>query len=254
MEELNSYLTDLSKLLIVAPTRIDVIEGFIVTLKQKLWGHFQESLQDIMVFGSYDRNTFIDFGEESDVDILVIFKKANFQPQTYLDKVRAFGEMNYPNSEVYPDRPTVVIQMPQIKFELVPAYYLGQDIKIPAPTSKEIKWISTYPVAFKQRLEEKEKNCKNLFRPTIRVLKYWNILNQKPFSAFEIEKLLIGKTLSMSTLKDGYFSCCSSLSDLMQTESQKKCIQNLKESNRRIRVLEKEIFFEYIRCNGHYLI
>lgn len=169
--DINRYLTKLSEKLVVDPDRKVKMDFSIANLKTKVWGHFQERIQEVTIFGSYDRGTFIISDPDADIDVLVVFKKNEFKPETYLRQVREFGEQLYPRSDVYPDFPTISIESDLIKFELVPAYGNSDTFKIPAPKTKQVKWIETNPSDFKKRLIQKDNANKGNILPIVRIYK-----------------------------------------------------------------------------------
>lgn len=245
--DINTYLTTLAKQLVIDPDSKKKIEISISHLKENMWGLFQDRLVEVAVFGSYDRETFIESDAEADVDILVNFKQKEFQPETYLKQIRELCNKKYSRSDIYPDHPTIVIDMEHIKFEIVPSYnYSSDTVKIPAPRTKELKWISSSPNDFKSKVKQKDTNNKALILPLIRIIKYWNSINGKLFSSYELERLIVNKSYSCSTLKDYYLSATSSLDELAKTEQQKKLLIDLKEKHRRIRVMENYKLPEYI--------
>jgi predicted nucleotidyltransferase len=223
--------------------KIDIsIEYF----KEKIWGHFQDRLLEVVVFGSYSRDTIIPI-EDADVDIVAIYRTKEFQPETYLKQIKTFCEEIYPRSEIYQDHPTIVIDMEHIKFEVVPSYYISTGVvKIPAPHSKELKWVNTNPKDLITKVANKDKNNKNLILPIIRILKYWNILNQRPFSSFQIERAIVDKLFNCTTLKDYFVSAISAIEEIASNDTQKKAIGKLKDKQRRLRILESNNLIEYI--------
>ena len=131
--DINTYLTTLAKKLVIDPDSKKKIEVSISHLKENMWGLFQDRLVEVAVFGSFDRETFIESDTEADVDILVNFKQKEFQPDTYLKQIRELCNKKYSRSDIYPDHPTIVIDMEHIKFEIVPSYnYSSDTVKIPA--------------------------------------------------------------------------------------------------------------------------
>jgi hypothetical protein len=247
MTDVSEYLTKLSKQLIIDPKVKEKIEVSISHIQKEIWGLFQDKLSTVSVFGSYDRLSIIMEDEEADVDIMIVFKKNEFQPETYLKQIRRFCEEKYPRSTVYPDHPTVAVELDHIKFELIPAiYYTEGAVKIPAPRTKELKWIPTSPKEFKKKVDSKDKNNKELILPVIRILKYWNILEGKLFSSYELEKNIIEKLYDCRTLGDYYFSATYVIGNLLQTDRQKTIFANLKEHNRVLKVLEREKLFKYL--------
>jgi len=247
LKDINSYLTELSKQLVIEPTKKSRIETSISFLAKSIWGHFQSRLSEVTIFGSFDRETIITVDKEADVDTLIVFKQKEVQPETYLKQLREFCENNYSRSEIYQDHPTIVIEMEHIKFELVPSYLTSDDTKkIPAPKTKEFKWISTSPTEFKRKVENKDRDNKGLIKPLIRIFKYWNLLNDKPFSSYELERIIVNKLYTSTTLREYYFSATNSILEAATTEIQKKKCAGLKERNRRLRALEDAKLPEYI--------
>lgn len=245
--DVNTYLTNLDKYLVLEKDKKDKIEKSIGFIKQKLWGIFQDRLTEVKVFGSFAKDTYINQDLDSDVDILVVFKSKDFQPQTYLNQIKSFATDHYSRSNIYPDHPTIAIEMEHVKFEIVPAIYVSTDeVRIPAPRTKDLKWITSYPTRIQTKLNDKDKNNKELIKPLIRIFKYLNALNNKPYSSFEIEKFIVNKTYDCKDLKDYFYSAAYSLTDIAQTIEQKKFYDMLKERRRRLRVLETNNLTEYI--------
>jgi Second Messenger Oligonucleotide or Dinucleotide Synthetase domain len=248
MMDVNAYLTKLSKQLEVGDSEISKIQDSISNLKTKIWGKFQENLVSVEPIGSFDRQTMLSrsVDKESDVDILVIFKSGEYQPQTYLNWLKEFSEKNYSRSEISPDFPTIAIDMNHIRFELVPAYKNGQ-LKIPAPRSKEIKWITTDPLEFKQKVENKNKNNGQLILPIIRIFKYWNCLNNYPFTSFYLENFIVTHSYSRCyNLRDYFFEVINDLDNTNFDKSLESHVNNLYRKRLRLQGMEKEKLIEYM--------
>ena len=84
-----------------------------------------DNIEEKFNFGSYTRVTILQrkADEESDVDYMVVFDNSNnYTPQTFLDRLKRFAETKYSTSEIYQSSPTIVLELNNIKFELVPAY------------------------------------------------------------------------------------------------------------------------------------
>ncbi|MBK7883447.1 MAG: hypothetical protein IPJ81_06410 [Chitinophagaceae bacterium] len=185
--------------------------------------------------------------ENADVDILVIFKSKDFQPQTYLNQIKSFAADNYPRSNIYPDHPTIAIELEHIKFEIVPAIFVSnEEVRIPAPRTKELKWILSNPSRIQAKLNQKDKDNKGFIKPAIRIIKYWNYLSGKPFTSFDIEKQLVNKIYDCRELKDYFHSASYSLTDIATTEQQKRFVESIKEKRRRLKILEAHNIPEYI--------
>jgi len=243
----NTYLTNLDNSLILEKEGKERIEKSIGYIKQKLWGIFQDRIAEVKVFGSFAKDTFITGDIDSDVDILLVFKSKDFQPQTYLNQINSFATDHYSRSNIYPDHPTIAIEMEHVKFEIVPAIYISIDeVRIPAPRTKDLKWIGSFPNRLQNKLNEKDKDNKGLIKPLIRILKYWNSINKKPFNSFEIEKYIVSKTYDCKDLREYFYFAIGNLSDIASTNEQKKFYETAKERRRRLRILENYNIPEYI--------
>lgn len=101
--DINDYLTKLSQQLSLSNTEKKKIDDSVAFLRGKIWGIFQDRLEEVSVFGSYDRGTMLpqSIDTKNDVDILVVFKKDEFQPQTYLNQLRSFSEKYIQNHQYF---------------------------------------------------------------------------------------------------------------------------------------------------------
>jgi hypothetical protein len=204
-------------------------------------------LLKVVVFGSYSRDTIINKDEEADVDIVVIYKTREVQPDTYLKQIKTFCEDTYNRSKIYQDHPTIVIDMEHIKFEIVPSVYVSSGVvTIPAPKSKELRWVKTNPQELITKVQIKDKNNKNLILPVIRILKYWNTLNGRVFSSFQIERAIVDKIYTCSTIKECFSSAILAIDEIASGDKQKNIIKSLREKLKRLRILETNNFHEYI--------
>ncbi len=187
-----SYLTSLSSQLVLSTEErisIGVSLGFLKT-KLSNWSHSSD-IQEQEVFGSYDRDTILPrkYDDGSDVDYMIVFKNPNnYQPETFRSWLKKFAEDKYTRSEIYLDYPTTVLELSHIKFELVPAIKpMWGTYMIPDNTTIFSKWQSTNPFTLKNTITEANKINHNI-RPLIRVMKYWNVLNGKPYASYELEQ------------------------------------------------------------------
>lgn len=188
----------------------DSIKRSISTLSYRLSSYFETTLNGQIQFGSSKRGTMLPrvYDPQSDVDYMVVFDNSGgHQPQTLLDRLRRFARHWYSSSEIKQSRPTLILQLAHIMFDLVPAYRSWGRLYIPAPNSSFLDWTSTDPNGFNQELVDA--NAANSYRikPLIRLLKYWNASNRYVFDSYWLEGWVVRRFFFLdSTLKDYFFS------------------------------------------------
>jgi predicted nucleotidyltransferase len=223
-----SYLTELSSTIKISDWERNSIDISINTLSTKL-GNYYSNIESKFVFGSYDRKTILRRSKDSnsDVDFMVVFTDGNeWTPQTLMNRLKRFAEANYSKNEIYQSSPTIVLELSHIKFELIPAW---STYNIPAPSSSFTTWIGTYPHTFKGQLNDKNKDNNYKVRKLIRLLKYWNVLNNKVYSSFELEKYVIDKHYFFCiNLKDYFFQAVEGLPTFSLPEYKKTKVDRLK--------------------------
>ncbi|SFC94886.1 hypothetical protein SAMN04487907_1223 [Zunongwangia mangrovi] len=209
-----TYLTDLSKTITIPDWERNSTNTSITTLSYKLGNYFNK-IESKFVFGSYDRKTILrrSRDSDSDVDFMVSFENgSSWTPQTLMNRLKRFAEANYSRNEIYQSSPTIVLELSHIKFELVPAYYTWGTYHIPAPASSFSQWTNTYPHALKKDLNDKNKANYYLIRKLVRLLKYWNVINYKVYTSYELEKYVIDKYyLASYNLKDYFYDAVAGL-------------------------------------------
>jgi len=194
----NSHLTSISDDAIIRDSEKNGIKRSVDTIHSRLKDFFGANINEKFVFGSYDRGTILPrkMDDESDVDLMVVFVDTSSKPQTYLDRLKRFADARYSTSVVGQSSPAIVLELDHIKFELVPAiktYAWDNNYQIPDKVNSYRDWISTDPTAFNKDLTEANQNNKNLIRPLIRVLKYWNAYKDHPLSSFSLESNIVSK-------------------------------------------------------------
>ncbi len=223
-----SYLTDLSSSITIPDWERNSIDTSINTLSTKL-GNYFNNISSKFVFGSYDRKTILRRSKDSnsDVDFMVCFTDGNeWTPQTLMNRLKRFAEANYSKNEIYQSSPTIVLELSHIKFELVPAWGTYQ---IPAPASSYTTWVGTYPLTFKGQLNDKNRDNNYQIRKVVRLLKYWNVLNYKVYSSYELEKYVIDKHFFFCTnLKDYFLQAVEGLQTYDLPEYKKTKVERLK--------------------------
>ncbi|NNV54378.1 SMODS domain-containing nucleotidyltransferase [Limnovirga soli] len=244
----DTYLTNLDNFLLPQTPVVERIDECIRFLKERIWGMFQDNLVEVNVFGSYENGTFIQQDKDADVNIIIVFKQKGFQPNAYMNRIHDFCLRYNKQATIYKDHPTASIRLDNYTFELVPAIYISKDkVRIPAPQDDPAsKWILTSPKALKTQLNNKDNLNNQLIKPSIRVIKYWNTLKNKPFSSFAIERQILSTFFFCKAPRDYFFIASNSLKKLAITDPQLAFMEEIRESTRRLNVFEKHRIPEYI--------
>ena len=244
------YLTNLSSQLVLSTEErisIGVSLGFLKT-KLSNWSHSSD-IQEQAVFGSYDRDTILPrkYDEGSDVDYMIVFKNPNqLQPETFRTWLKKFAEDKYSRSEIYLDYPTTVLKLSHIKFELVPAIKpIWGTYMIPDNTTIFSKWQSTNPFTLKNTITEANKINHNV-RPLIRLMKYWNALNRKPYASYELEEKIANMPFwySKNLEECFYFFVEALMADYSMSQANKNAVNKLKNHARQAQ------YYKHMGLNG----
>lgn len=199
-----SYLKGCAKDALLGSDKASINKS-IRTLKARLDSYFGNELETHFRFGSSTRGTILPrtMDERSDVDYMIVFKDGDSVPQTYLNRLKRFAEEYYISSEIYQSSPTIALELNHIKFDLVPARVaLWSDYKIPDGSGG---WMGTNPNDFNAKLQKKNKEHANLIKPTIRLVKYWNAVNDYVYDSFALEKWIAGLSFWNCRNQKDYF-------------------------------------------------
>lgn len=213
----NTYLSDSASNLVLSIKEKESITTSINTLETRLDSYFGVNIEEKFKFGSYTRVTILPrkVDEESDVDYMVVFDNSNnYTPQTFLDRLKRFAETKYSTSEIYQSSPTIVLELNNIKFELVPAYKSWGTYYIPDGKGG---WMATYPNDFNNTLTETNNSNSYKIKPLVRLIKHWNVnVNYRDLTSYKIEECIA------SNMRYAYFTCTS------YTDYAKKAFNELK--------------------------
>jgi predicted nucleotidyltransferase len=252
MDNINTYLTRLSKQISSSTDERERIDKSFNYLEGKIYEHFRGRIDTVSLFGSYSRGTELSqlVDPNSDVDVLVVFKTNEYQPDTFLKHLQEFADKIYSRSEVSPDHPAITIILNHAKFELVPAYwerniFSSDELKIPAPRNKELKWVTTKPLELKRAVLEKDTAENQLIIPTIKLVKYFNSKRGKPYESFRIEAQAIDTRYNKGELKGYLLKFINDLFTTGQTELQIKLINELKSHREKLLILENGDMQDY---------
>ncbi len=215
-------------------------------LKRNLKTHFNTDIKQVIEFGSYRRDTILprEFDSNSDVDLLISFNHASLQvtPGTYRNYLLKFAEKYYKRSEVYKSSPTIVLELNNIKYDLVPCYeesyfFSSTPTAFYIPES-DSKWITTDPGGFNQRLAEKNKQHNFEIKRVIRLLKSWNAKVGYPINSYKLEQQIVDMIFFFCiTLEDFFFAAINDLQSNQGgfTYLPNPKIQALKDNAKRVR-------------------
>lgn len=155
----------------------------------------------INVFGAYARDTMlpVSMNPRSDVDVMVVFTDSAKKPQDFLAPLKKFAESHYPKPAIVQGPATINLELRHIRFELIPAIdtvrlgglHIPSKVALPA-------WQGTSPDDIEKSLKVKDQAGQGLILPLVRLVKYWNALNQFPFESFDLEKRVIAHSFALT--------------------------------------------------------
>ena len=236
MANLNYYITKISQELYIShsSTERKSINTSLNYLKTNIKTYFGTQVNQVITFGSYTRGTIIPrkYDSNSDVDLMVEFNISSFSektPETYRNNLKRFVEAKYPRSISSKDLPSIMLELSKIKFDLVPSIirtsWLSSTICIPKSGNE---WQETDPKWFNTKLTESNQKYKNIVKPIIRLLKYWNHRNNYPYESYELEKIIADMNFSGDTIETGFYYAIDNLPTSWRTEFTKQKVQTLK--------------------------
>ena len=218
---LNTYLNDIASKLIIKDDEKESISKSLDVFKTRMKDYFSKNetvnLQEIKVFGSYQRDTNLppSIDNKSDVDIMLVMDDDGCTPQTYLDRVRRAIEAKYSTSEIKQSSPTIVLQMQHIKFEVMPSIQESGLYKIKNDGGG---WKYTFCASDFVNLSDANKANNYMVKPTIRLIKYWNVnKNNKGISSYQLEQKIVAHY--NSPMYQGYDTKQYLLTGLKQLQS-----------------------------------
>jgi predicted nucleotidyltransferase len=179
---------------------------------------FGSKVLDVIVFGSYTRNTILPryYDAESDIDLLIFFDttEKELTVGTYRKNLLDVMQKAYPNSFSQKDFPAVKLELNHIMFDLVPAiitnhFFYGKRIWIPANNDE---WQQTIPNDINDDLTVKnQKYNNNTVRNVIRLCKYWNAIWGYPYYSYFLEKKIINLNFQGDNTYTGFLYAMKSI-------------------------------------------
>lgn len=254
---LNYYITQISNKLFISygsteKSSIDTSVGYLMT---NIKSYFGNQVVETILFGSYTRGTIIPrkYDSNSDVDIMVVFNTNLYpekRPNTYRENLKKFVDNKYPRSISTKDLPSVMLILSKIKFDLVPAVkatnWFTETLYIP---KDQTNWQSTDPKGFNTELTDANKKYKNIVKPIVRLLKYWNHRNNYPYDSYELEQIVSRMNFSGDNIETGFYYAIDQLPTSWRSEFTKSKVTTLRNNkNWIVEYLKRESLTKAKEC------
>ena len=256
-----SYLQKSAQGLALPEVERRSIRDTVARLRIELAAFFPtDVVSEHFVFGSFARGTKLprSIDRASDVDYMVVFTNANdLKPQTLLTRLRRFAEHQYGTAEIYQAHPTLTMNLNHVRLEIVPAYrtWLFNELRIPSRRSSFSEWTATDPINHVEELQEVNSASEGLAKQSIRLMKYWNAVNDYVLPSYEIERMILSRTYWGSPgLVRRFFNAVIDLGDYDVAATSSKKVQRAIETVRRVEQLEELGFSEYAEMEIQNLI
>jgi len=227
-------------------TEREYIDKKIINFKNSIKEYFGNKVNDILVFGSYKRDTILPrkYDEKSDIDVLIVFdqEENEFTPETYRNQLIKFAEIKYPKTTRLKNHPSVVLEMSNIKFDLVPCRikrsFWKDKYQIPDKTGD---WMDTDPTGFNQDLTDANTRYSSIVKPIIRLLKCWNANSGYPYYSFDLEQIIADLNFKKNNYESGFLYAIENLPIDDLPDYQARRVETLKNNKDRIEdYLERE--------------
>jgi predicted nucleotidyltransferase len=245
---LNNYIKNIASQLYIkkgSKEQIEIDKSVDIIIKQLL-EYYDDEVDEVILFGSYTRDTIlpIKYDQNRDIDILVKFSNEYdiLNPESYKNQLKKFAQLNYPVNSVSKNHPSIMIELDHIKFDLVPAIfeqrYGYEIIEIP---DRDGGWMTTDPEKFNKELIKANTKYNSIVKPIVRLLKYWNASYGYPFYSFELEEQIIDINFSDDNIESGFLGTIDILSSEVLPIYQSKKVDVLKRQGEKVgKYLEKE--------------
>lgn len=212
------------------------IETSLNNIKSNLKTEFGNDIQSIEIFGSYSRKTILPrkFDPKSDIDLLIVFdhERLNYNPSTYRKHLHQFAEEYYPKFISYKSKPSVVLELNHINYDLVPGiiveeglFWTSDEVYIP---ESDVDWMKTDITGFSERLNERNERFDYNLKRVIRLLKAWNAKVDYPIASYELEQIITDMDFSDETLQECFFHAIDDLDDSWDSSATERKVDALK--------------------------
>ncbi|BBQ06095.1 SMODS domain-containing nucleotidyltransferase [Elizabethkingia anophelis] len=155
------------------------------------------NLKETFLNGSYERDTII--RPLDDIDIFAVLDQEEWvdengnlpSPQSVLTKIKNFLETkNDYKGKTKQDRPCVTVTLSNKSFDILPAFEFGET-GYQIPNYDLASWTLSYPKTLTDSLNGAQRDYSYKLKDIIKVIKYWNRLNDKIIPSYHIEEIAI---------------------------------------------------------------
>ncbi|WP_295212549.1 hypothetical protein [uncultured Chryseobacterium sp.] len=164
-------------------------------------------LKESFLNGSYERDTII--RPLHDIDIFIVLKEEDWvddnenlpNPQSVLSKIKRYLDSQHDyQGKVKQDRPCVTVELSNKSFDILPAFEFGNTGYL-IPDYNLLSWTLSYPKTLTESLNDAQRDYGYKLKNIIKVIKYWNRLNDKIIPSYHIEEIAI-KIFNFTTFEN----------------------------------------------------
>lgn len=143
-----------------------------------------------------------------DIDIFAVLNEEDWtedngdlpKPQSVLSKIKNYLDKQHDyKGKVKQDRPCVTVELSDKSFDILPAFEFGTGYRI--PDYDLLSWTLSYPKTLTDSLNDANKNYSYKLKSIIKIIKYWNRLNDKIIPSYHVEEVAI-KILNFTTFEN----------------------------------------------------
>ena len=164
-------------------------------------------LKESFLNGSYERDTII--RPLQDIDIFIVLNEEDWvddsgnlpNPQSVLSKIKRYLDNQHDyQGKVKQDRPCVTVELSNKSFDILPAFEFGNAGYL-IPDYNLLSWTLSYPKTLTESLNDAQRDYGYKLKNIIKVIKYWNRLNDKIIPSYHIEEVAI-KIFNFTTFEN----------------------------------------------------
>jgi predicted nucleotidyltransferase len=176
---------------------LNTIKNEIDKLKKGLKNKWRGAIEEILIHGSYARNTLLPrrYDPVTDIDILLVVSRQyrhehrRSSPMFFRKTLLSNLAKLYPENAIKEDFPSIRLELEFIIFDIVPVFFeieAGTSVKSYLIPIHDLKWekIPTDTLSFRKNTNSK------LTGNLIRLCKHWNASSKYPLKSFYLESAI----------------------------------------------------------------